>query len=178
MTKSTRTRTRTNERTRTLLRFKSITGRRRQRQEQAYVQRRRGHRFRCCPVRTPVRRSYTQHGAHKAARRIHKKNPSSCSSSPRVLPHSERELYMYDVTMVKDPKPRICDFRGGYIRSHRGWYTEGLSEEGSSRPGISPARLSTSQAGYQANLPISSTCLCVHPVKHSVVIPGPLPLRL
>jgi hypothetical protein len=74
---------------------------------------------------------------NKAARRIHKKNPSklqfgsSCAVSPK---HSERELYMYDVTMVKDPKPQ------GFVTfevdtfDHTEDGTEGLSEEGSSRP--------------------------------------------
>jgi hypothetical protein len=81
MTKSTRTRTRTErEQRRTLLRFKaSITGRRRQRQEQACTTSS-GHRFRYAQSERQVRGATPSMALNKAARRIHKKNPSSCSS--------------------------------------------------------------------------------------------------
>jgi hypothetical protein len=169
MTKSTRTRTRTErERERDTLEIQGNHRTSQTKTRAAYVQRRRGHRFRYCPVRTPGVGATPSMALNKAARRIHKKNPSSWfRSSCRVSPkHSERELYMYDVTMVKDPKPQVCDFRVD-IRSHQdGTQKDSLKKVRVVQASDQPVT-STSQARVSRTptLPISSTCLCVHPVQ-------------
>jgi hypothetical protein len=107
-----------------------------------------------CPVRTP-----STSELHPAWRSTRPRTPYS-QEEPlklqfevlmrRVSPkHSERELYMYDVTMVRIPAPGICDFRGGHIRSHRGWYTkDSLKKVRVVRHLINRASVtSTSQAG-------------------------------
>jgi hypothetical protein len=87
----------------------------------------------------------------------------------RVSPkHSERELYMYDVTMVKDPKPQgFVTFEVDTFDHTEDTQKDSLKKVRVVQASDQPSSVtSTSQArGIDANLPISSTCLCVHPVQ-------------
>jgi hypothetical protein len=103
----------------------------------------------------------------------------------RVSPkHSERELYMYDVTMVKDPKPQ------GFVTFEVDTFDH--TEDGTQKDSLKKVRVvqasdqpssvtSTSQAGYQGRQPTDKQYLLVRtPGTNtlSVVIPGPLPLKI
>jgi hypothetical protein len=126
---------------------------------------------------------------NKAARRIHKKNPSKLQFGVlmrRVSPkHSERELYMYDVTMVKDPKPQ------GFVTFEVDTFDH--TEDGTQKDSLKKVRvvqasdqpvfgyIDVSSKGIKDANPTDKQYLLVRtPGTNtlSVVIPGPLPLKI
>jgi hypothetical protein len=100
----------------------------------------------------------------------------------RVSPkHSERELYMYDVTMVKDPKPQgFVTFEVDTFDHTEDTQKDSLKKVRVVQASDQPSSVtSTSQEGYRRQPTDKQYLLVRTPGTNtlSVVIPGPLPPR-